>query len=457
MSMIKVEVINAGSAEGRAFMNKNDMQNIGADDFDVIVFINQYEDWGAAQVIASNDCAAGYIMVDGSVLNSANVSEGDAVTVKRKEAVGGVTNVQIGVEPMAGQPTEEVVVWVADHADDLARLLMKRPIYRNLSIDWRDAEIDHIKLKVQKTTPELYTEDVAIIDPTGREVTFEIVPAVDMTFNAVLMIDVSGSMQKQDMRVINADGAVEGLRRGLKETPQLKDFIVSMEEGAMVSRIKSSALATLLYLSLKIGRGWGENVQVITFADGAEPLRVTDADGNVSTVIKCTGESKDIGLETIANYIIEKCKEGSGLTYMSGAIKLASEIAPGFPSNPKTGQPSPIMFVLLTDGMPNKGDSGQGITVNPIPAIKKFMSGQTGWVLYCVGIGEADAQLLQKMAELGRGEFLKASDFGQLWKWYDTLAQRFAIAVKTTPSTFVAEEEEVREIREVRDEGEDAA
>lgn len=57
MSMIKVEVINAGSAEGRAFMNKNDMQNIGADDFDVIVFINQYEDWGAAQVIASNDCA----------------------------------------------------------------------------------------------------------------------------------------------------------------------------------------------------------------------------------------------------------------------------------------------------------------------------------------------------------------------------------------------------------------
>jgi hypothetical protein len=99
------------------------------------------------------------------------------------------------------------------------------------------------------------------------------------------------------------------------------------------------------------------------------------------------------------------------------------------------------MFVLLSDGMPNKGDSSQGIPVNPIPAIKNFMSGQPGWVLYCVGLGEADVQLMQKMAELGRGEFLKASDFGQLWKWYDTLAQRFAIAVKTTPSTFVAEEE----------------
>ncbi|MBS7250113.1 MAG: hypothetical protein Q6366_016510 [Candidatus Freyarchaeota archaeon] len=440
MSTIQLEIINAGAADGRAYMNKSDMQTIGADDFDVIVFINKYEDWGAAQVISSNDCSPGYIMVDGSVLDSANVSEGDTVTVKRKEAVGGVTNVQIGVEPMAGQATEEVVVWVADHVDDLARLLMKRPIYKNLEIDWRDAECGHIKLRIQKTQPELYSEDVAIIDPTGREVTFEIVPAVDMTFNAILMIDVSGSMQKQDMRVINADGAVEGLRRGLKETPQLKDFIITMEEGAMVSRIKSAALATLLYLSLKIGRGWGENVQVITFADTAEPLRVTDADGNVSTVIKCTGESKDIGLETIANYIIEKCKEGSGLTYISGALKLASELAQGFPPNPKTGVPSPVMMVLLSDGMPNKGDPDQGIPVNPIPAIKKFLSGQSNWVLYCVGLGEADIQLMQKMAELGRGEFLKATDFGQLWKWYDTLAQRFAIAVKTTPSTFVAEE-----------------
>ncbi|MGQ9721737.1 MAG: hypothetical protein ACUVXA_10495 [Candidatus Jordarchaeum sp.] len=442
MSMMQAEVINAGAIDGRAYMNKSDMQNLGADDFDVIVFINEYEDWGAAQVVSSGECAAGYIMVDGSVLDSANVSEGDTVTVKKKEAIGGVTNVQIGVEPMAGQATEEVVIWVADHVDDLARLLMKRPIYKNLEIDWRDAECDHLKLRIQKTQPELFSEDVAIIDPTGREVTFEIVPAVDMTFNAILMIDVSGSMQKEDMRVKNADGAVEGLRRGLKETPQLKDFIITMEEGAMVSRIKAAALATLLYLSLKIGRGWGENVQVITFADEVEPLRVSDVDGNISTVIKCTGESKDIGLETIANYIIEKCQEGSGLTYMSGALKTATELATAFPPNPKTGEPSPVMFVLLSDGMPNKGDPGQGIPVNPIPAIKKFLSGQPGWVLYIVGLGEADIQLMQKMAELGRGEVLKATDFGDLWKWYDTLAQRFAIAVKTTPSTFVAEEEE---------------
>ncbi len=442
MSMMQAEVINAGAVDGRAYMNKSDMQNIGADDFDVIVFINEYEDWGAAQVISSDECTSGYVMVDGSVLDSANVSEGDTVTVKRKEAVGGVTNVQIGVEPMAGQATEEVVIWVADHVDDLARLLMKRPIYKNLEIDWRDAECDHTKLRIQKTQPELFSEDVAIIDPTGREVTFEIVPAVDMTFNAILMIDVSGSMQKEDMRVKNADGAIEGLRRGLKETPQLSDFIITMEEGAMVSRIKSAALATLLYLSLKIGRGWGENVQVITFADEVEPLRVSDAEGNVSTVIKCTGESKDIGLETIADYIIEKCQEGSGLTFMSGALKAATELATEFPPNPKTGEPSPVMFVLLSDGMPNKGDPGQGIPVNPIPAVKKFLSGQPGWVFYSVGLGEADVQLMQKMSELGRGEFLKATDFGELWKWYDTLAQRFAIAVKTTPSTFVAEEEE---------------
>ncbi|MEM3464846.1 MAG: hypothetical protein QW566_00080, partial [Candidatus Jordarchaeales archaeon] len=112
---LKLEVVNAGAADGRAFMNPNDMKQLGVDDFDVVVFINEYEDWGAVQVVSKGDCPEGYIMIDGDVLDSANVSEGDSVTVKKKKARGGIKYVQLGVEPMEGQATEETVVWVADH------------------------------------------------------------------------------------------------------------------------------------------------------------------------------------------------------------------------------------------------------------------------------------------------------------------------------------------------------
>ncbi len=437
---IKLEVVNAGAVDGRAFMNPNDMKQLGVDDFDVIVFINEYEDWGAVQVLSKDECPEGYIMIDEDVLNSANVSEGDMVTVKKRRAKGGIKYVQFGVEPMEGQPTEEAVVWVADHVGELARLLKKRPIYRNLEISWRDAECGHIKLRVQSTKPELSGEDVGIIDPTGYEVTFEIVPALDMTFNAVLMIDVSGSMQKRDMKLKNVDGAVEGLKKGMRETDRLREFLIGIEEGGVVSRIKAAALATLLYLSLKIGRGWGEHVQVLTFADQVEPLTIIDQSGNETTVIKCTGESKALGLEAIGGYILERCQEGSGLTFMSGALKMAAELAEKFPINPKTGKPYPVMFVLLSDGWPNTGDEEAGIPVNPIPIAKDYFANRTEWVLYTIGIGEADVELMKKLAEIGRGEFFKADDFGELAKWYDMLAQRFAITVHTTPSQFVGEE-----------------
>lgn len=436
---LKLEVVNAGAADGRAFMNPNDMKQLGVDDFDIIVFINEYEDWGAVQVLSKSDCPEGYIMIDEDVLDSANVSEGDVVTVKKKKARGGIKYVQLGVEPMEGQPTEEVVVWVADHVSDLARILKKRPIYRNLEISWRDAECGYIKLRVQSTKPDLSGEEVGIIDPTGHEVTFEIVPALDMTFNAVLMIDVSGSMQKKDMRLKNVDGAIEGLKKGMRETQRLKEFLVGIEEGGVVSRIKAAALATLLYLSLKIGRGWGENVQVITFAEQVEPLTITDKQGRQTTVIKCTGESKALGLEAIGEYILEKCQAGSGLTFMSGALKKAAELAELFPPNPKTGKPYPVMFVLLSDGYPNTGDEEAGIPVNPIPIVRDYFSQKTDWVLYTIGIGEADMELMRRLAEIGRGEAFKADDFGDLARWYDMLAQRFAITVKTTPSQFTAE------------------
>ncbi len=439
MADLKLEVINGGSAlDGRAYLHKESMDALGLDDFDVIQLINEYEDFGACQVIGNSEqCAPGFVMVDSSILDSANISEGDIVTVRKAKAKGNITQVQIGVQSMAQQPTEETVVWVAEHAGELANILKKRPIYRNLEIDWRDAGCGHVKLRIMKAKG-LEGDEIGIIDPTGHEILFEICPALEMSFNAILLLDVSGSMQKQDLVVRDSTGILEGLKKGLKDSDDLNKFLVSVEEGGKVSRIHGAALSTLLYLSLKIGRGWGEYVQILTFADNVETLKVSDASGNQTEILQCTGALKEANLNAMAQYVISKTDKASGLTAMSVALKKAVEQIDKFPTNPKTGKRNPTMIVLLTDGQPNKGDSDAvpEIPVNPIPIVKKEVASKEGVALYAIGIGEADDKLMEKIAEYGRGEYFKANSFGELWKFYDTLAQRFAIAAKTTPESF---------------------
>ncbi|MHA1792645.1 MAG: VWA domain-containing protein [Promethearchaeota archaeon] len=426
---MQLEIIEAGETDGRAFMNADDMRSLGIDDLDVVVFVNEYDDWGAAQVIGRDDCEKGYIMVDSLTLDSANMSDGDAVEVSKSTPKGGITEVQIGVEPMAGQSTEQSVIWVAEHASEMTIILKNRPVFRNLEINWRDADIGHLKLKIIQTNPPINAGETAIIDPTGHEIVFEIIPAVDMSFNAILCIDVSGSMLKEDLLVRDVDGAIEGLRRGFEQTKDLQRFLDQFREGDNVSRIASAVLATLLYLSLKIGRGWGENVQLITFGDDVEVLEVEKKSGNMSSVIECTGEMRELNLNTIAYYVVDRAKKATGLTAMSVALKITAEQIKFFPKNPKTGKQNPTMIVILSDGNPNKGDEAENIPVNPIPIVKKYLM-REDVVIYAIGLGEADDTMMGKIAELGRGEYFRATNFQELWRFYDMLAQKFSIATR---------------------------
>jgi hypothetical protein len=46
------------------------------------------------------------------------------------------------------------------------------------------------------------------------------------------------------------------------------------------------------------------------------------------------------------------------------------------------------MIVLLTDGNPNKRN---GLGVNPIPIVRKYVSEYFEAALYAIGLGEADS------------------------------------------------------------------
>ncbi|HUU79377.1 MAG TPA: VWA domain-containing protein [candidate division Zixibacteria bacterium] len=434
--IIDISVMNVGEIDGRAYMNKRDMDRLGVDDFDIIQLINEFEDSCAVQVLENDEVEVDTIAVDNGILDSANISDGDRVNVRKahikKEAI---TRVKFGIEPLEGQSVEECISYILENFDELTSVIRNRPVYRNLQIDWPDAGCGHVKISFLDSDPDIDGDEVGIIDPSGKEVEVQLVPASEMSFNAVLVLDVSGSMSKPDMVVKGTGTAVEGLRRGLKGGRELESLLNEFDE-KKVSRIKGAALATLLFLSQKVSRGWGEQLAILSFAGDVDVFEVEYGSAGPTPVISCTGAAKDAGLEVIADYISKRCSTGGGLTFMSGALQQAYEMTKRFEPNSITGKMNPSMVVLLTDGQPNKGN---GLGINPVPIVRKCARDFPNTVLYTIGLGEADKRLLKRLSEIGRGEFYEANDLGELTKFYDLLARRFMIALKTEPTELVEE------------------
>ncbi|MEA2071442.1 MAG: VWA domain-containing protein [Asgard group archaeon] len=426
--IIDISVINVGEIDGRAYMNKADMDRLGVDDFDIIQLINEFEDSCAVQVLENDEVDIDTIAVDNRVLDSANISDGDLVKVRRAQIKRQpITRVKFAIEPLEGQPVEECISYIMENFDEMTAVLRNRPIYRNLQIDWPNAGCGHVKIAFIDSDPEMKGNEVGVIDPSGKEIEVQLVPASEMSFNAVLVLDVSGSMSKEDMVVKGTGTAIEGLRRGIKASNELDALLNEFDE-KKVSRIKGAALATLLFLSQKVSRGWGEQLSIISFAGDIDTFEVEYGTGAPTPVIACTGEAKTAGLEVIADYVSKRCSKGGGLTFMSGALQQAYEITNQFEVNSITGKMNPTMIVLLSDGQPNKGN---GLGINPVPVVRNAARAYPNTVLYTIGLGEADRRLLKRLAEIGRGEFYEAYDLGELTKFYDLLARRFMIALKT--------------------------
>ncbi len=434
--IIDISVINVGEIDGRAYLNKRDMERIGVDDFDIIQLINEFEDSCAVQVLENDEVEVETIAVDNGILDSANISDGDRVKVRKAHLKRDpITRVKFGIEPLEGQPVEECISYILENFDEMTSVIRNRPIYRNLQVDWPDAGCGHVKISFLESDPEIEGDEVGIIDPSGKEIEVQLVPASEMSFNAVLVLDVSGSMSKEDMVVKGTGTAVEGLRRGLKGGRDLENLLDEFDQ-KKVSRIKGAALATLLFLSQKVSRGWGEQLSIISFAGDVDVFEVDYGTGSPTPVIACTGQAKSAGLEIIAEYVSKRCSTGGGLTFMSGALQQAYEMTAKFEPNSITGKMNPTMIVLLTDGQPNKGN---GLGINPVPIARKCGRDYPNTVLYTIGLGEADNRLLKRLSEIGRGEFYEATDLGELTKFYDLLARRFMIALKTEASELVEE------------------
>ncbi|MEM1885539.1 MAG: VWA domain-containing protein, partial [Candidatus Jordarchaeales archaeon] len=275
-------------------------------------------------------------------------------------------------------------------------------------IRWKELNAN---ISIEATKPDLTGRELAIVNWAEMEKA-EIIPiGPAMPFNAILLIDISGSMSTKDMEVTNIAPAREGIV-SLLTSEDVASFLAKFEEGETVRRRHGAAFAALLYLAEKVGRGYGERVAIITYHDEAEILKFDGKNYFDAT----TGN-----LEEVADLIIKKVAYTTGgYTNFSDALRKALTLLRNEFKDTNT------MIVFLSDGFPQGTDNEESVR----SIVEKEFARMPNVVIYTVGIGgEVNEVLMQHIASATGGVYFKASDLGKLLSWYSELARTFTKSI----------------------------
>ncbi len=410
-------------------MNPEDAEQLGIETGSIIVFTEPDSGfWGAAEVRKDTNVKKGKLVVDSLLLSAAGIASDDPVeVVHHTEVLQTVNYVEFGIKPNdESVKAEKILLDAEKKIKTLKKLLDGRLIFKGMEFDWPELKS---RIVIKDTRPSLTGMNFARLSfealEKGTGYQFRVM-GIAVPFNAILMLDISGSMTTRDVPVKNIAQAIEGLKDLTQDEKDLQEFLEQFKEGRNVQRVQAAALAVLLYLAEKIGRGFGEKVSIITFESKAEALTFYDPEtGKSNPYVVCTGEAKAMGLLMTSLLVVDKCNEAGQLTNMGDAFIKASEVMESFENPDK-----PVMLIMLSDGMPTAGPP-------PMEVIKEHFPKDKNYVIYTIGLGnpeEIDEVLLSEIAAYGRGTYKRIEDMGDLLVWYATLASDFSTIVRGAKS-----------------------
>ncbi|MHA2192537.1 MAG: hypothetical protein ACXAAR_03825, partial [Candidatus Thorarchaeota archaeon] len=350
-----MEIDDGGDLRGYAVLNPKTAKKLNAELGSIVVFEDPASSfWGAAQIRINDGVPADRIRIDTLVLEASLLMEGDSgieVTLYDQDMIA-LEYVEFGLKPLTEDAsTEDLVTRAAEQVESLEKLIGGRLVYPGMSFIWPEL---NVKVEIMTTRPSLSGKRFAKLafealkERTGYQ--FKTI-GIATPFNAVLCIDTSGSMKTTDVPVQDIAHAREGLKDLAGDNPEVQAFLDRFKEGTNVSRGEAAAMAVLLYLAEKVGRGYGEKVGVVTFEkEVTEMTFLSSETGEVQPFVECTGREKALGLQIISTHVVDKIEEGGTLTDMGTALVRASDIISAF------GDPTkPTMLIMMTDGMTTSG------------------------------------------------------------------------------------------------------
>lgn len=407
-SELMLEVETQPNLMGYALISPRTQHTLSIKPDDILAFEDELTGaMGASKVEILEETPDNIIVIDSEVLEASGIGSFEVKVSKNQRTIIPLQSVSLGISPISGENMWEIISTGRENVDSLKGWISNYVIFKGIKLRWSAV---NIACSILDTVPDLVGD---IFAKVTENTTLSLSPMGLIPFNAILVIDISRSMMARDVLVTNIAPAIEGIKAAM-ESREIQEFLKHFKDGIFIPRRISAAFAAVLFLSEKVGRGFGEKVSVIRFADEAQVLPF----GNSYYMDSASGK-KGV-LEEAARMIVDRIGNSYGqATQLGAAMRSAHQVLDNFQSmNPD----QPTMIILLTDGIPTDGDAF-------FNEIKKF-SENPNVVIYIVGLGNPDDELMARAASLCGGEYFKPEDAGDLLIWYSKRARDLTVKLK---------------------------
>lgn len=244
-----------------------------------------------------------------------------------------------------------------------------------------------ILVSLEKTDPDLEKNDAADLSRI-ENIHYTSGNSGSKSFDSVLLIDISGSMETEDFEIENFKWGLERISKGVKGDLG-KEFLNELKGKKKIKRSKGATFCVLIYLMEKIARDTRDKVSVVPFSTSASPIQFQ---GNKYL---STSEAQKDPTEDV----IEGIKYAErGHTNLSKALHEAIDAMKNFEFDKMK------MIVVLTDGKPNPPSIDDSQTVMKI--VEKNLAPRKDVVVNTIGLGdEVDHHLMDQIARKTGGEY----------------------------------------------------
>ena len=410
---ITLEVVSQAALEGFIMVNPRNAATLQVSEGQVLSFEDNLTGAiGAAKFKIKEDLPNDKVIIDAELIEASGVGSVEVELKKNLRQIIALQSIELGISPITGENVWEIISTARQNINNIKRWLSNYIIFKGIKLRWEAA---NVACEFISTVPDLVGDVFASIT---ENTTITLRPTGLVTFNAILIIDISRSMMARDVEVKNIGPALEGIKAAMS-AKEIQDFLSKFKPGVLVPRRYSAAFAAILFLSEKVGRGFGEKVSIIRFADEAQVVPFASG----MPYMDSSSGAKDI-LENAAKLIVEQIGNAYGqATNLGLAMRKAQEILRTYEAlQTNEEEKQPTMIVLLTDGIPTDGNKF-------FESVSEF-SKNPNVVMYIIGLGNPDDEAMKRAAQLCGGEYFKPEDSGELLIWYSKRARDLQVKLK---------------------------
>ena len=407
-SEIMLEVQSQPNLMGYALVSPRTQYTLSIQSDDILAFEDELTGAvGAGKVEVSETTPDNVIIIDSEILEASGIGSFEVKVFKNQRSIIPLQSISLGISPISGENMWEIISTARENIDSMKGWISNYIIFKGIKLRWSAV---NIACSIIDTVPDLVGDIFARVTPNT---TLSLSPIGLIPFNAILIVDISRSMMARDVLVTNIAPAIEGIKAAM-ESREIQEFLKHFKDGINIPRRISAAFAAVLFLSEKVGRGFGEKVSVIRFADEAQILPF----GGSFYMDSASGK-KGV-LEDAARMIVDRIGNSYGqATNMGSAMIQAHNVLNEFQ---KMNPDQPTMIVLLTDGVP----TDKQVFLNEI----KKLADNINTITYIVGLGNPDRELMSRAAALCGGEYFEPEDAGELLIWYSKRARDLTVKMK---------------------------